>query len=128
GAGEPHRADDTGLLRLFFFVDQAEPVFIAKTDDQSGQVFIGNSTSELAVQGLNRRRPQRGTVNLIERPGQFLRGEESALNLVRVALEPLVRAEAGPRGPAELSADRLLLPDDQLNGGLDKRVVVFLSA
>ena len=70
---------------------------------------------ELPVQRVGGRLAQRIAVDILDRLEQFRGVEQRALDPLRIALQPLVGAEARAGRPAQLPADRLLLGHDQLD-------------
>ena len=124
---KPEGTDDLRLVGLLLFVDDAQPIFLAECDRRSS----AKSSSEIPLRSWRLSvsvadLPQRIAVDVLDGPAKLLRVEQRALDLVGVALEPFVGAEAGAGRPPKLAADGLLLRRDQLDRLSDKVVVILL--
>jgi hypothetical protein len=86
---------------------QGEAVFVPQRDHQLGQLVVRDTGTQLTVQDVDRRRPQRVTVNVVDRVVEVRKVEKRAAQALGVALEPLVGAVAGAGRTAELAAGSL---------------------
>ena len=66
---------------LGFFLNSAQPVFLAKGGDQVRQALIGNPCLQLTIQCIGGRLAQRVAVNVVNRFEKFLGLKQSPFDL-----------------------------------------------
>ena len=113
---QPERADDLRLAGLLLLVDQAQPVVVAQRDDELGQLVVGDAGSQLAVERVGRPTGAAGSGRCPRWPCASS-GESNSVpfDLLGVALQPLVGAEAGAGGPPSWPPTVFSSVDDELD-------------
>ena len=119
--GQTERADNSGFVRLFLLVDDAQAVVISQSHDEFGQLFVRNAGAKLAVQGVSRGLPEREAVDFLDGLGELRRVKQHAFDLFGVAFQAFVGAESRARGTPKLTTDSFFFGDDKLDAFSDER-------
>ena len=85
-------------------MNDAEAVVLAHFDDEAGEVLVGDAAAQLAVQGIDRGLAQGMAVDVVDCAAEGVGVEDSTPDFLSVVLQPVIGAEAGAGGAAQLSA------------------------